>query len=121
MVVFGYMRTTQRKRIKLYTKLGGTFVGYLKVPDKSKTLESQFWALQSQAAQLCPHFERPDQHVVLFFDNLPIRYDDMWWRSNTRRVFMEAVQNAGTMHMMWDETKVVSYGYTQGLRKMSFV
>jgi hypothetical protein len=93
MVVFGYMRKTQRKRIKLYNKLGGQFVGYLKVPDKSLSLWEQVTDLQKQAAKLWPS-DKSYLDVLLYVDNTLIT------KSNTE--LLDIFQNGTPLHMMWD-------------------
>jgi hypothetical protein len=95
MVAFGYNQAkTRRKRIKLYTKLGGKFVGYLKVPDKSLSLVEQCWDLQKQAAKLWPS-DKSYLDVLLYVDNTLIT------KSSTK--ILDIFHHDTPLHMMWDE------------------
>jgi hypothetical protein len=98
MVVFGYMRKTQRKRIKLYNKLGGQFVGYLTVPDKSLSLWQQVVDLKKQAAKLCPDNPQSYVDILLYVGNTQLYI----WFSDFEQV--KAIQHATTMQMMWDQS-----------------
>jgi hypothetical protein len=94
MVVFGYKQPKSlRKRIKLYTKLGGKFVGYLKVPDKSLSLVEQCWDLQKQAAKLWPS-DKSYLDVLLYVGNTLIT------KSNIK--LLDIIQNGTPLQMMWD-------------------
>ncbi len=95
MVVFGYMRKPLRKRIKLYNKLGGQFVGYLIKPDKSLSLVEKYWDLQKQAAKLWPS-DKSSLDVLLYVGNT--RLFHIWFSDFEQ---LEAIQHATTMQMMW--------------------
>ena len=108
MACFGQVR---QDGIKVFSKLGGQYLGDIHVANTSMNALQQVRFLQLQAASLCPHPTRSCKDLLLYVDQQQVGPPGMPYItefSPQERLDVEqalsSIKSTKTIHVMWDES-----------------
>lgn len=94
--------------IQVFSRLGGKYIGIIKVPNKELSAFKKIRFLQEQVARICPHpMRRPHTHLCLYVGQKRIGPPDLTYLDDLNEDASLQVQHllegCTRLEMMWDE------------------
>jgi hypothetical protein len=101
----------QQHGIQVFSRIGGKYLGIVKVPNKLLSAFKKVRFLQEQVARLCPHpTRRPHAHLLLYVGqkrigppDLPI-LDDL--NEDASLQVQHRLEGCTRLEMLWDEQRL---------------
>ena len=94
--------------IQVFSRIGGKYLGIIKVPNKELSTFKKVRFLQEQVARICPHpTRRPHTHLWLYVGQKQIGPTDLTYLDDLNEDASLQVQHllegCTRLEMMWDE------------------
>ena len=97
----------RQDRIKVFSRLGGNYLGDIKVPSKTLSAFKQLRFLQEEVARLCPHPKRTCEDLLLYVGQEQVGPPGMAYLDDLDEEASLQVQTllkgCTRLEMMWDE------------------
>ena len=107
MACFGQVVVARQDNIKVFSRLGGNYLGDIKVPSKTLSAFKQVRYLQQQAVRLCPHPKRTCEDLLLYVGQEQVGPPGMAYMDDldedTALQVQTLLKGCTRLEMMWDE------------------